>query len=135
MDKSILSSNKISKNQSNSNSETASQYRGVQNVVPSIDNTPNAKSEAQVVKENDIFLFIVVHTYDENSFIITSTVQNVFEAIAIKKDNNPNSFTLGQTYSDGRESKYNIKTQNYIGSEQLAQSKIEKNGSFKIKSQ
>ena len=85
--------------------------------------------------ENAIFLFVVVHTYDQNNNTIEANIINVFESVGIKNNNKSftNSFKLATSYSKDDGFVNTLGAKNYITVEQEGiQSKISKRGEFNI---
>jgi hypothetical protein len=86
--------------------------------------------------DDSIFLFIVVHTLNNNE--ITAKIVNVFESLGIKHDqgsNFENAFKLGRTYGKKDEFNFTLNDTNYITVETektSVQSKIKKQENFEI---
>jgi hypothetical protein len=106
-------------------------------------NVPNAtkvsEPESSPIKSNSddsIFLFIVVHTLNNNQ--ITAKIVNVFESLGRKNEQNStfqNGFKLGRTYGKEDEFDFTLNDTNYITVETegtLVQSKIKKQENFEI---
>jgi len=101
--------------------------------------TKVSEQEPSPIKSNSddsIFLFIVVHTLNNNNQI-TAKIVNVFESLGRKNEQNTfqNGFKLGRTYGKEDEFDFTLNDTNYITVETektLVQSKIKKQENFEI---